>query len=392
MRIYSPEVEEQLFLFHFLKDTLNEVSTPVPLSLKRCRFWIRILLFLFTLGFCIACMGFICFVFDIHHEFAIAKLSLLLAMISFIAAEYQIQNHRLYRYGIEEALIVFALGCLTFGSYGLFDHFIHEGWKNASLWASLISSIASYGAYRRYGYHYLLIWSFIASALMLGDLFHNPSLQRIGLLGIFTTHLIFFFYKQNHETWIRLKQEWEVSATLSVFALYLTVNLQLSTFQLWRSPFSDFNSLSIHSLFPTSFYWMSYALIWIIPIVSFNYSLRHRLRAWLDISLILFLLTIVTNKPYLGIERKPWDPILLGVILITVAVLVKRWLRKSPQDKWIGLTSDPEMKSDKRLLDAVATASTVLNPIPSPISPTTPNPTPGFKGGNSGGGGASGTY
>jgi hypothetical protein len=45
---------------------------------------------------------------------------------------------------------------------------------------------------------------------------------------------------------------------------------------------------------------------------------------------ITAILTLVTNKPYLGWQRHTWDPMLLGALLIGVPLLIRRWLAKGP--------------------------------------------------------------
>ena len=109
----------------------------------------------------------------------------------------------------------------------------------------------------------------------------------------------------------------------------------------------------------------------------------------MNVSGALFLVTLMTNKPYLGMTRRPWDPILFGILLIAVALLVKRWLSKGADRERFGFTADRLLEGDKKVLDFVATASAAFQPTPS----VSENPE-GFKtgGGRSGGAGATGTF
>ena len=75
-----------------------------------------------------------------------------------------------------------------------------------------------------------------------------------------------------------------------------------------------------------AFYWFTYAMIWVIPIVGLWLAIPVKDRLFLQLNVGLLLVTFLTNKPYLKLMRKPWDPILFGVLLIGAAVVIKRWL------------------------------------------------------------------
>jgi uncharacterized membrane protein YgcG len=139
-----------------------------------------------------------------------------------------------------------------------------------------------------------------------------------------------------------------------------------------------------------TFYWFTYALSWLIPIVTLTMSLRSKDRPLLDVSLGMALATLVTNKPYLGLPRQPWDPILFGVFLIIIAITVRRWLSNAPAGRRHGFTSARVLTGDRRLLNVVGTASAVFqSDIPTNASaPAKPE----FGGGRSGGAGASGSF
>src|SRR5204862_4927223 len=52
--------------------------------------------------------------------------------------------------------------------------------------------------------------------------------------------------------------------------------------------------------FPRSFYWFTYAMTWVLPLIGFYLALRDKDRPFLDVSLALSIVTLITNKPYLG--------------------------------------------------------------------------------------------
>ena len=150
-------------------------------------------------------------------------------------------------------------------------------------------------------------------------------------------------------------------------------------------------------VFPSGpFYWLTYAITWVLPIVGLRLGIRDKDRMLLDVSLAAALVTLLTNKPYLGSVRHEWDPMLLGVLLAAVAIGVRRWLASGPANQRSGLTPARLAGKDSVVLTALRTASGAYRPdslqpasgIPQqePVSPA------GFDGGRSGGGGGGAAY
>lgn len=103
------------------------------------------------------------------------------------------------------------------------------------------------------------------------------------------------------------------------------------------------------------------------------------------------LVTLATNKPYLGLPRRPWDPILFGILLMGSGVILRWWLSKGTRSLRYGFTATRLFASEGRLISIMATASSALkqadvlehNTPPSRLDP---------GGGRSGGAGASGSF
>src|SRR5262249_52750236 len=116
-------------------------------------------------------------------------------------------------------------------------------------------------------------------------------------------------------------------------------------------------------------------------------------RPLLDVNLAMALLTLTSNKPYLGASRETWDPIFLGLLLIGIAVAVRRWLSKGENGQRYGYTADRILKSDDRAMMALGVASAALHMAGPTQAHTSAHPEK-FKGegGRSGGGGAGGSF
>jgi uncharacterized membrane protein YgcG len=138
------------------------------------------------------------------------------------------------------------------------------------------------------------------------------------------------------------------------------------------------------------FYWATFAAIWILPAVGLYLAIRDRHRALLDVNLVLAILTMVSSKPYLGAEPKPWDPIVLGLVLVGIAVGLRRWLARGENGGRRGFVAHRLLASEKERL-ALAGSATVFAPGAPPAH--TPEAAPEIGGGgSSGGAGASAKF
>src|SRR3954468_24993101 len=104
------------------------------------------------------------------------------------------------------------------------------------------------------------------------------------------------------------------------------------------------------------------------------------------------ILTLVTNKPYLGGQRHAWDPMLLGALLIGVALFLHRWFSKGPGEIRHGFTAQRLSGKDKRWMTAVSVAFGLASPHTTTVNPETSGPAARFGGGDFGGGGAASDF
>ena len=130
-----------------------------------------------------------------------------------------------------------------------------------------------------------------------------------------------------------------------------------------------------------------------LPLAGLAVAVREKDRELLDVGLAIALVTLLTNKPYLGWPRHTWDPIVLGLVLIAIAIAiaVRRWLASGPDGERDGFTSSRLLEKDRAVLSLVGTASSLIAQ-PGADRPRTDAPEPAFRGGRSGGGGGSGNF
>src|SRR5713226_9625701 len=129
-----------------------------------------------------------------------------------------------------------------------------------------------------------------------------------------------------------------------------------------------------------------------LPPVVLARGLRRKDRFVIAVGAITAILTLVTNKPYLGWQRHTWDPMLLGALLTAVAIFIRRWLARGTGGIRRGFTAGRISGRDKLLTNAGSAVFGLLTP--QSITPATQTSGPGvrFGGGRSGGGGASGDF
>jgi hypothetical protein len=107
---------------------------------------------------------------------------------------------------------------------------------------------------------------------------------------------------------------------------------------------------------------------------------------------LAFILTLVTNKPYLGWERHTWDPMILGAFLIGFALFIRHWLATGPGETRHGFTPRRLSSTDKVWMDAGTIAIGFQTPGIVTQHPQTGSPDVPFRGGDSGGAGASSDF
>src|SRR5262249_51033682 len=110
----------------------------------------------------------------------------------------------------------------------------------------------------------------------------------------------------------------------------------------------------------STFYTFTYGAIWILPAVGLYLALRDKDRFLLDVNIAMALATLMTNKPYLHGVQQTWDPIVLGILLIGVAVVVRRWLAQGSEGIRHGFTAMRILSSEKTRLSVLGTASAAL--------------------------------
>lgn len=405
MRAYAAADEETLRVRRLLKDWTGEgllsdeqrqlMERDTECGLRRTNGILRAVLFLFT-AISVAAATWLFFVVFFSGSLSSQQqgaVMLIVAVIVYAGAEAAVSQARLYRHGIEEALAVLSV---VFLCAGLEQALFGNSRQSNGAWQSLVpaaGAIASLWIYRRFGFQYAFAAAMIFAAFLPHYWTASHEGQRLLLAGFYAAGLATVAVVRLGHRFDFLNEEYSAVEALLWVGIYLTVNLQLSSPNLltyWRGGLS--NAISSATEFARPFYWATYALIWCLPAVMLWRALRLK-DGWLTgLGAILSLLTLITIKPYLGLPPHPWDPMLLGILLIGVAIVVRRWLAKGPSGVRARLTARRLSGRDKEWMSALSAASGTVLPNPVAAHPPAAESSPAFGGGTSGGGGASSDF
>jgi hypothetical protein len=343
-------------------------------GLRRTNLFLRMILFGFGILIIAASVLLAGRILGIGNELARGILCSLSAAACFALAELAIDRFRLYRFGIEEAA---AAGGVTLAALaaGFITSSVHSlGTGLPALLAFVVASIAAFAVYRRFGYIYAAIASMICLAAAPFQLDVPETAQRLVSAGLLFGVFLVARFRRRECCAEFPGDEYGTIRAAAWAGIYAFLNLRL---------------LPLTPEVPSLFYSFTYAIVWLLPAIGLYFALAEKDRPFLDVSLVLALLTLITNKPYLGLARQTYDPIILGTLLIVAALILRRWLTAGDRN---GFTAIRLLSSDKRQLSILGTASAAFDTaeqIPADRS-STDTLQPG--GGRSGGAGASGSF
>jgi hypothetical protein len=402
VRAYSASSEEALRARNLLKDWAGEgflteslyrrMEQETVCELRATNIFLRLVLFLFTLIIVGAAAALFFVVFRLQLAAQSTGIFLLIfAAISYAAAEFAVSRARLYRYGIEEALAACSVGFLCTGMQAaLFSARPYSPKPDGTEFlVPAAGAIASLWIWRRFGFSYAFLAAMVFVLWLPGHWTSSHSAQHLIVAAFYAAGLVIVAAVHSRHRFAYLNDGYSIVEALLWLGIYLAINLQLSSVNLlghlWSGPRTT-------AEFSRTFYWATWVLMWCLPPVVLARGLRQKDRFVIAVGSIAAILTLVTNKPYLGWQRHTWDPMLMGALLIGVALFIRRWLADGPGEIRHGFTGQRLSGKDKSWMNAAATTFGLISPNTITPSPQTGTPDFHFGGGDSGGGGASSDF
>jgi hypothetical protein len=402
VRAYSASSEEALRARNLLKDWAGEgflseaqyqvMEQETVCELRRTNIFLRLVLFLFSLIIVGAAVALFFVVILSHPREQTAGIFLLIfAAISYAAAEFAVSRARLYRYGIEEALAACSVGFLCVGMLTAFFgvNFFSSRGGAAEFLVPAAGAIASLWIWRRFGLAYAFLAAMIFVIWVPDYWTSSHSAQHLIVAAFYTAGLIVIAAVRFRHRFTYLNDGYSIAEALLWLGIYLAINLQLSSLNLlgrW------WGRAGTSAEFSKPFYWATWVLIWCLPPAVLARGIRGKDRFVMAVGAVVAILTLVTNKPYLGWQQHSWDPMLLGALLIGVALLIRRWLAAGSNGIRHGFTAQRLSGKDKSWMSVGTTAFGLVSPQPITPGPQTGSPDVRFGGGDSGGAGASSDF
>jgi hypothetical protein len=385
MRIYSDEDERTLRTGRLAGDWARSglidaaqyarLKPELDVGLRRTNVFLRLTLFGFGILIIAAAVGLVMLTADVNESVGGGVICLVAAAVSAAVAEFLVRRYRLYRFGIEEAGVTAAIVLVAIGCALLFDKFADV---RQLLVASVAGALAAFVAYRRFGYLYAGLAAMVCAGAAAFTIGESAVVHRVAAAVILATCAVIAHVKYRQCGDDYPGDEYGPLQAAAVLGIYGVLNLHLW----WVDP---------PSMAP-AFYWFTYATIWAVPVLAFMSAIRERHRLLLDVSLIMALATLATNKPYLGLVRREWDPLLLGLFLIAAALVVRRWLAAGTGGMRGGITASRILRSEADHVALLGTASGFRDAPASAYAGAPPADPFAGGGGRAGGGGADGSF
>jgi hypothetical protein len=296
------------------------------------------------------------------------------AALTFFLAENLVSAFHLYRFGVEEAAAISAAALA-----GIAAAIYTKDFGSTDL---VVTAVAASLIYFRFGYLGAAMGAMLSLSAIPFRMDLPNDLARLISAGVLA--LIWFIAGQLRKPYGDdfPGDEYATIEAMAWLGVYGFLNLHLFTFAI---------SLPARTATESLFYWFTYLATWALPLIGLYLGIRDKHRWMMDVNLCLVLLTLITNKPYLHALQKPWDPVLFGLLLVGVALVVRRWIANGTDGFRKGFTTVRLLNSEARSMAIATTAAVAFHPGGVPNQPSSPDTfQPG--GGHSGGAGASGTF
>ncbi|HJU42792.1 MAG TPA: hypothetical protein VJ691_08250 [Vicinamibacterales bacterium] len=384
MSAYLPDQERAVRLLHRVRDWResrlisdaqhDRMAADLETGLRRTNVFLRGTLFVLGVVIASAATGLLAAIFR-PGQYTVWLLFAAAAIACYAGARVLVSSYRLYRFGIEEAGAVSAILFTGAAVAMLFEPFMND--NRAFALGFMSAAVAGFLVFFHFGLVYAAIIGMAAAALAPFPLLESDVASRSIAAVLMAAIFVGARLQRDQHGDEFPGDNYALIETGAWGGIYLVMNLRVS----WWLAYPDEAG---------AFYWMTYAAIWMLPAAGLWIAIRERHRYLLDLNILLAIVTMMSNKPYLNAEQKPWDPIAFGILMIAIALGLRRWLGSGEGGARNGVVAFRLLASERQRLSLAGNVSVVQPSLHPQHGPEEPKP--GFGGGRSGGAGASGKF
>ncbi|HTZ39085.1 MAG TPA: hypothetical protein VMB77_02925 [Syntrophales bacterium] len=396
--LYKADQEEKIYIRReartwarsglITKEQLGIIDSQTDPGLSQTNVFFRILFFLFTNSCVHAVIGFYVWIVGLQSEVSIAWFSLAFGIAMLSLAEYLVRRKAFHRHGIEEALALLGVAMACTGVVILISQLkVEPRWLIMA--GATLASAGTFWLYLRFGFLYAAVISAACACVIPYQLSLPHEYERLILVMVLVIILLASIQAERSEPHDFRRERRTMLQACLLAGIYLAVNLRLP--ELGRTYFGYVPYYRPHAGFVPCFYWATYGLTYLVPAIGLYHGLKRRKRIVINISLIAVLLTLATNKDYLGFKHYSWDPAVLGVVMVLFAIALMRWLANGPREARNGFTAKNLLKPENHGISLADIGAAILPGAIHANLPPASSDKP-FAGGQSGGGGAASGY
>ena len=384
MSLYHSDQERAVRWLHHVRDWWkselisreqhDRMAADLETGLRRTNAFLRATLFVFGTVIALAATGLVGVIFEPRNAMVWMLLTFA-AGACFAAAVFLVSSYQLYRFGIEEAFavagILFAGVAVALAFEPMLDDDIAFGL------GFMAAAVAALIVFFQFGFVYAAVMGMGFAAVAPFPQVDSDVVSRSIAVAVLAAFFLAARLQRSAYGDEFPGDNYAIIETAAWAGIYVFMNLQISA---WLSSPEDSGP----------FYWITYAVIWMLPVAGLWIAIRERHRLLLDLNIVLAIATMMSNKPYLNAEQKPWDPIAFGILMAAIALGVRRWLDSGEGGARNGVVSYRLLASERDRLSAAGNVSVVQPSLHPQHAPEQPKP--GFGGGGSGGAGTSGKF
>jgi hypothetical protein len=397
--LYTSEQEENIFARKKAKtwqhsgliseDQLHIIESNTDPEVKQTNLFFRILFFIFTSLTAGAIVVLTIWLGPNRSDGWVPPVLIIFGIGFYFLAQHFVKKYSLYRHGVEEALALIAILLFCIGCWWQFNQFHFD---NQSTWIIVCSfaAITALWIHWRFGFLHALLISIAALCVIPYQLSLSAATERSLLLLVLCLVIFISIMKDKSEIADFQKERNTIVQACLLGAIYLIVNLRLPELIIVYIKHGG-RILQQYAGFEPYIYWTSYVLTFFIPIAGIYSGLKSRKRLIINVSLVSACLTLATNKDYLGLKHYAWDPAIMGILLIALSIILKKWLTNGISKTRYGFTAENILQPENYGISLTDIGAALTPSFIDSQQPTTPTEKY-FAGGRSGGGGTTGDF